>query len=133
MDKEYEIGYKKPPKSSQFKKGQSGNSKGRPKDIKNTYALLDEILSQKITVTENDKNIQISKRNAMLIQLVNKGIKGDIKAINTLLPHMLIADAKEEDKVKILAALNQDDKEIITNYLRNLSNFDGIEEVKNDK
>lgn len=127
MEKEYEVGYGKPPKSSQFKKGQSGNIKGRPKDSKNTYVLLDEILSQKIMITENGKNLQISKKMAMLIQLVNKGIKGDIKAINTLLPHMLVSDAKEEDKAKILSALNQDDKEIITNYLKGLSNFDGAE------
>lgn len=36
MDKEYEIGYGKPPKEYQFKKGQSGNKKGRPKNSKNT-------------------------------------------------------------------------------------------------
>ena len=71
MKKEYEVGYCKPPQKSQFKKGQSGNGKGRPKESKNTYALLDEILSQKIAITENGKNLQISKRNAMLIQLVN--------------------------------------------------------------
>jgi len=129
---EYEIGYRKPPKKSQFKSGQSGNSKGRPRDSKNTYMLLNEILGQKIAITENGKNVQISKRNAMLLQLVNKGIKGDIKAINTLLPHMLMADAKEEDKAKILSALSRDDKEIITNYIKRISDFDGIGEVEND-
>ena len=29
--REYEVGYKKPPKEGQFKKGQSGNPRGRPK------------------------------------------------------------------------------------------------------
>lgn len=123
MDKEYEVGYGKPPKEYQFKKGQSGNKKGRPKNSKNTYVLLDEILSQTIPITENGKLMHISKRNAVLIQLVNKAIKGDLKATNALLPHMLMADAKEEDKEKIMSALNRDDEKIISNYLKTLSDF----------
>jgi hypothetical protein len=30
-DPGYEVGYGKPPQSTQFKKGKSGNPKGRPK------------------------------------------------------------------------------------------------------
>lgn len=125
MDKEYGIGYGKPPKQYQFKKGQSGNKNGRPKNSKNTYVLLDEILSQTIPITENGKIMHIFKRNAVLIQLVNKAVKGDLKATNALLPHMLMADAKEEDKEKIISALNKDDEKIITNYLKTLSDFNG--------
>lgn len=127
MEKDYEIGYGKPPKKSQFKKGQSGNSKGRPKNSKNTYVLLDEALSKKMTVIENGEQIQISKRQAIILQLVNKGVKGEIKAIGTLLPHMLMSDAKEEDKAKILAALSNDDEKIIENFMKELTNYDGIE------
>lgn len=123
MHKKYEVGYGKPPKEYQFKKGQSGNKKGRPKNSKNTYVLLDEILSQTIPITENGKLMHISKRNAVLIQLVNKAVKGDLKATNALLPHMLMADAKEEDKEKIMSALNRDDEKIISNYLKTLSDF----------
>lgn len=129
MDKENEIGYGKPPLEYRFKPGLSGNKKGRPKGSKNTYTLLNEILNQKITVKENNENIKISKKVAMLTQLVNKGVKGDIKAISTLLPHMLIADIKEEDREKVLTSLNHDDKAIIQIYL---SNFDGAKEVENN-
>ncbi len=131
MAEDYEVGYGKPPKNSQFKPGNSGNKKGRPKGSKNTYTLLVEILGQKINVKKEDgQTIKISKKAAMLTQLVNKGVKGDIKAIATLLPHMLVADMKEEDREKILALLNQDDKEIIQTYL---SNFDGAQEVIEDE
>lgn len=133
MDKEYEVGYGKPPKKYQFKKGQSGNKKGRPKNSKNTYVLLDEILSQTIPITENGKLIHISKRNAVLIQLVNKAIKGDLKATNALLPHMLMADAKEEDKEKIMSALNRDDEKIISNYLKRFADFNEIKGENNNE
>jgi len=125
----YDIGYKKPPKDSQFRPGQSGNKKGRPKDHRNTYNMLTEVLDQKISIKENGRDLRISKKLAMIMQLVNKAVKGDVKAINSLLPHMLMADVKEEDKNKILASISQDDREIITNYLKNVSDFDGIDEV----
>ena len=128
----YEVGYKKPPRDSQFKAGQSGNRKGRPKDHRNTYNMLTEVLEQKISIKENGRDLRISKKLAMIMQLANKAVKGDVKAINSLLPHMLMADAKEEDKNKILASISQDDRDIITNYLRNVSDFDGTEDVNQD-
>jgi hypothetical protein len=128
----YEVGYKRPPQNSQFKQGESGNRKGRPKEGKNTYAMLKEVLEQKINIKENGRDLRIPKKLAMIMQLVNKAVKGDVKAINSLLPHMLMADAKEEDKNKILASISQDDRDIITNYLKNISDFDGTEEVNQD-
>lgn len=118
MDNEYEIGYGKPPKDQQFKKGASGNPNGRPKGSKNTYTLLQEILNQELEVVENGKTIKISKKTAMLLQLTNKGVKGDIKAIATLLPHMLLADAKEEETQKIMEILHHDDKAIIERFVK---------------
>ena len=120
MDNKYEIGYGKPPKDQQFKKGASGNPNGRPKGSKNTYTLLQEILNQNLEVVENGKTINISKKAAMLLQLVNKGVKGDIKAITALLPHMLFADAKEEETQKIMESLHRDDVAIIERYIQTL-------------
>ena len=37
---DYDTGYRKPPKASQFKKGQSGNKAGRPKAAPNTRTAL---------------------------------------------------------------------------------------------
>jgi hypothetical protein len=123
---EYDIGYGKPPKETRFNRGKSGNKRGRAKGRKNTYTLLNEILGQKITVEANGGQFRISKKMAMLTQLVNKGVNGDIKAISTLLPHILMADIKEEDKEKLLAALNSEDKAILKMYI---SQFDGGKKV----
>ena len=126
MDKEYEVGYGKPPKDKQFKEGKSGNPNGRPKGSKNTYKLMNEIFGQRLEVVDNGKKIKITKKIAMLTQLVNQGVKGDIKAIVAILPHMLMADIKEEEKEQVMAALNQDDKAIIQRYL---SNYNGAEDL----
>ena len=120
MSNENEGGYGKPPKDHQFKPGQSGNKKGRTKGSKNTYSLLNEILNQTVIANVNGKDLKVSKKALMLTQLINKGVKGEVKAITTLLPHMLMADAKEEDKNKILSAMHQDDREIISNYMKNV-------------
>lgn len=119
MENNYEVGYGKAPKDKQFKPGQSGNPKGRPRGIKNTLQLLEEVSNQKITVMENGKALKITKKAAMLIQLMNKGAKGDIRAISTLLPILLQYDISEEEKQKIVKVLSEDDKKIVDAFLEN--------------
>ena len=77
---DYEVGYKKPPKDTQFKKGQSGNRRGRPRGAKNLATFLDEVLDEKVTVNENGLLRKVTKAEAMLKQLVNHGVQGDDKA-----------------------------------------------------
>jgi uncharacterized protein DUF5681 len=86
-DREYEVGYAKPPKHSQFKKGQSGNPKGRPAGAKNVKTLLGEALHQTVAVTENGQRRNISKAEAMATQLANRSAQGDARATETVLRH----------------------------------------------
>lgn len=76
----YEIGYKKPPAATRFKKGTSGNPKGRPKGAKNYSTIVEETLDEPVAVTESGKRRYISKRHAMYKQQVNKAVSGDTKA-----------------------------------------------------
>lgn len=72
---DYEVGYKKPPKTRQFKKGQSGNPAGRPKGIKNSSTLAYEIGNEMIDVTINGEAQQISFLEAVIRGMWNKGLK----------------------------------------------------------
>ena len=60
----YEIGYCKPPMTTRFRKGQSGNPKGRGKGMKNFNAAFMKAMNQKVTVSLNGKPTKISKLDA---------------------------------------------------------------------
>jgi len=121
---DYENGYGKPPINKQFQPGQSGNSKGRPKGSKNTYKLLDDILNQKVQMTQDGKQVKINKKTAILLQAANKAVKGDMKALQILLPQMIVADGKNEEHEKVIAALSQDDQKLIEQYKQSLKGGD---------
>ena len=81
----YEVGFGKPPPSSQFKPGQSGNPNGRPRGAKNFATAIEQELDTRVTVTENGRRRRISKREVIAKHLVNKAAGGDLKAIPLLL------------------------------------------------
>jgi hypothetical protein len=84
-ERDYEVGYGKPPPHTRFVKGQSGNSRGRPRGAKNMKTLLSKALNELVVVTDNGGRRKVSKREAIITQLVNRSAKADFKAIQILL------------------------------------------------
>ncbi|MEA4967455.1 MAG: DUF5681 domain-containing protein [Bacteroidaceae bacterium] len=83
MQNNYETGYCKPPTHTQFKPGCSGNKKGRPKGSKSDINdLLSKELNTKVTLKDGTK---IPKIEALIKQLSNKGINGDLSSIKLVL------------------------------------------------
>ena len=119
---EYEVGYGRPPTHSQFKPGQSGNPKGRPKGSKNTKTILAEELDTKITLTEGSQKITITKREAMVKSSVNKAIKGDHRAFNLLYKEANFLDEVEEAKEEQRKASSITNMNLIEDFI--LSNKD---------
>jgi hypothetical protein len=85
MGNDGEVGFGKPPVHSRFRKGSSGNAKGRPKGTKNLRTDLTEVLQERITVTEGDRKVRMSKQRAIIKTLVAKTLKGDARSATTLL------------------------------------------------
>jgi hypothetical protein len=77
---EYKIGYKKPPKSGQFKRGKSGNPKGRPTGSRKLATDLAAELNEQITVREDGKPRRVSKQRALIKSLMAKALQGDVRA-----------------------------------------------------
>jgi hypothetical protein len=83
--RDYEVGYGKPPVHTRYRKGQSGNPRGRPAGAKNLSTLLTEALNEPVVVVEDGGRRKISKRQAMITQLVNQSVKGDLRAVKLLI------------------------------------------------
>ncbi len=85
---EYAVGFGKPPRRTRFCKGQSGNPKGRPRGAKNLATLMEKVLKEPVVISENGKRRRITKREALIKQLVNKAIAGDPRSIKLLLAEL---------------------------------------------
>lgn len=122
--KNYQIGYGKPPRQSRFVKGQSGNPQGRPRGSKNLATLISEALNERVTVVENGRRRKITKREAIVAQLVNRSAAADLRAIKLLFDIQQAIEARsgpEAPRVSSPADIAQSDRAIIARYLKKLS------------
>jgi hypothetical protein len=87
------VGYKRPPEASRFKKGHSGNPKGRPR-TRHRQIPYDTVLGQMVTVREDGRERRITAAEAFLLQLTQKGLAGDSAAARASLAAIEEARAK---------------------------------------
>ena len=119
--RDYKVGYKKPPLHTRFKKGQSGNPRGRPRGAKNFSSVLNDALNQRVVVTENGRRRKISKRDLGIRQLVDRFAMAEMQATRMLLGLMLererlVAAASPAERRSFGAA----DQKVIDNLLKRL-------------
>lgn len=93
------AGYKDPPKANRFKPGQSGNPRGRPADRKYNLVgdLFHELYNNKITFVENGVKKKMTAIQLINKQLMNKAIRGDLKAAELLYKTLKINEIKQNE------------------------------------
>jgi hypothetical protein len=110
--RDYAVGYGKPPHHSQFRKGQSGNPKGRPKGRRNFATALRLALDETVTVSERGKTTRIKKLDCALRQQANKAAAGDVKAL-TLIAQLIREWLGEEPYQEPLTiVISEDDSKL---------------------
>ena len=82
-ESDYKVGPGRPPPHTRFKKGQSGNPRGR--SPKNLATLLADALNEKVYVTIDGRRRKITKREAIVTQMVNKSTSADLRATKMLI------------------------------------------------
>lgn len=81
----YEVGYGRPPKHTQFKKGQSGNFRNRQKKNQSFAALIDKAFARRIPVRDGAERKHITILEAVTRQLVDSAARGDADALDLLM------------------------------------------------
>lgn len=106
----------RPPRHTQFKKGQSGNPSGRPKKVASFKSDLAAELQEKLSISENGRERKITKQRAFCKTLVAAAIKKDIRAVNALLACMRFFGVGLEEAVTENAA-DLEDLDLLETYL----------------
>ena len=101
-----------PPEHTRFKKGKSGNPRGRPRKQEDQNTMLHRVLNRKVRVKDNDQKLPI--RDALMWKLRDLALNGDKQAITLqrrIIDESGIADpnaySPEEEKRKILCAFKR--------------------------
>jgi len=113
------VGYGNPPVHTRFKKGQSGNPKGRRKGQRNVHTVVDEALSQRITIREGNRTRSVTKLDAVILTMISAALKGDAKALASLIALLRsLGMTGEPPQAPTQEPFTADDQGLIADYFR---------------
>ncbi|GJL94971.1 MAG: hypothetical protein DHS20C05_13760 [Hyphococcus sp.] len=117
-ENDYNVGFKKPPKHTQFKKGKSGNPKGRPRKSKNMTTVLTEVMAQTVTIKQNGKRRRVPLREAWAYKIGEAALRGNVREQVALMKalHDYVPEALEPEKApptKIIVNFVDSNEEIL--------------------
>jgi hypothetical protein len=128
-----EVGYGKPPQNTQFKKGQSGNPKGRPKGHPNLATVLERALREKVVINENGQRKIVTKLDAAMKQAVNKAAFGDLRALQLLTALIRSGEERPAEATIGSVAMTELDQKVMQGFLLRFGgNFKGAENAECD-
>lgn len=83
--KKYDIGYRKPPEHSKWKKGQCGNpARIRKRPVKPVAELIDEFFAREVEVVDDGISQRRTAFEIIYLQLCNKAMNGNTRTLKVL-------------------------------------------------
>jgi len=113
-----QVGYGKPPEATRFKKGQSGNPKGRRRGSLNVATVFAQTLREKVVVNENGQRKTITKLEAAIKQFVIKAASGDLRALQLLVNLSREAETREGLAQPNSSTLSESDQKVMEGILK---------------
>ena len=104
------VGYCRPPVQSRFRKGQSGNPRGRRAHDRTMPEAIMRALYGKVLVTENGERRMVARIEVAARQLANKAAGGDLAAMRMIA--QLCPNVKEEVAPMIQLIVSDDDMQL---------------------
>ena len=123
----YDVGFKRPPKHTQFQPGQSGNSKGRPKGSRNFNTVIEQELNALVSISERGQVKQVRKKEIIAKQVVNKAAAGDLKATGMLLNESRYAEQQAALKEVATPSFKAADLQVLHHFADRIRNSTPIQ------
>jgi hypothetical protein len=113
----HEVGYGRPPRAHQFKPGESGNPRGRPKGAKSEASILQTRLNQKIEVREGGRVRKIPVLEAIYLRCIDDALKGNVKTASFLFSRYAAVQAGETQEID---EMSKDEREVLESFASRL-------------
>jgi Family of unknown function (DUF5681) len=125
------VGYRRPPRATQFKPGKSGNPRGRPKGSRSISSVLNDVIRQKIAVTENGRTRRIPALEVMLRRLANDAMRNDPRALKLLLS-LVDQNVESPEIERPFDEVLAEDQAILAQYLEKPSGLASDQSAQSD-
>ena len=113
----YRVGYRRPPQHTRFKRGQSGNPRGRHKGTRSLSSLLEKMFFERVTIREGDRARCLPIIEVVLRNILARASKGDPRATGALLHLMKFLSEDEPPKNEDSILLQPEYRRILADYL----------------
>lgn len=115
--RDYEVGYGKPPKSTRWPKGKSGNPRGPKKGSRGLKKDLDKALSLPHSIKVDGRIVKGTTQELAMYTLAKRAGTGDLRAIRELVD-LALKIFGPEDRGRERATLSPLDQELLERMLK---------------
>ena len=127
VGKDYEIGYGKPPTHSQWRKGQSGNPKGKPKGARGLKGDLDRALRKVLTVEGRGTRLKGTTQSLALEMLARRAASGDVRSIKAMI-ELVLTIFGAGDRGGDRERLSEGDQKLLDDWVTSLGDGSAVYE-----